>query len=549
MPTSSLSNSSGQPSAASEPPRAPSSNRPPRRSVAEEPLNVEIVHPIEDAEAESVKPRLAANSEWAELLPPTPAAPPVRVFDAESVAEVEPAEPPTSESQPAAQGPAAQRPASEQPAAEQPAAEPLSFPFWLARNFCAAAERLFGVISLIFGLAVLAAIPILQFISLGYLLDASGRIARTGRLRDGFAETKKAARVGSIVVGTWLWLLPLRFLSDIWYSSNLIDPHSGVTHGLRSGQLILTVLVVCHIVAAWYCGGRLRHFFWPLVAPFSMFMWLLRLAISSPLLRPAFDATVGAISPRLVRDICNWQPLTDWFLPAILLHGLLSGRMYTNARDAVWDFTVGLRLPFYFWLGVRGFCGTLAWLFIPVMFLVAAHLLGTGEQGLQGVLAVLSGFVGIFLLALAAIYLPFVQAHFAAENRFVAMFELGRVRQAFARAPLAFWFSLLVTLAFSLPLNLLKIELTPSELTWIPALVFVVFMFPSRLLAGWAVGRARRRKLPRVWELRWLARFGCAPVAIVYALMVFVTPYTSWYGVWSLFEQHAFLLPVPFLRP
>ena len=41
---------------------------------------------------------------------------------------------------------------------------------------------------------------------------------------------------------------------------------------------------------------------------------------------------------------------------------LPGGRFYTEPRDAVWDFTVSLRLPYYFWLGARGYAGALAWL-------------------------------------------------------------------------------------------------------------------------------------------------------------------------------------------
>ena len=40
--------------------------------------------------------------------------------------------------------------------------------------------------TLIVALAVLAVLPIMQFLSLGYLLEAGGRVARTGRLREGF---------------------------------------------------------------------------------------------------------------------------------------------------------------------------------------------------------------------------------------------------------------------------------------------------------------------------------------------------------------------------
>src|SRR5262249_3173910 len=73
-------------------------------------------------------------------------------------------------------------------------------------------EWLFGAVTLIVGLAVLAAMPLVGLLSLGYLLEAGGRIGRTGRLRDGFIGVPTAARAGGIVVGTWLMLLPLRLV-------------------------------------------------------------------------------------------------------------------------------------------------------------------------------------------------------------------------------------------------------------------------------------------------------------------------------------------------
>jgi len=162
-------------------------------------------------------------------------------------------------------------------------------------------------------------------------------------------------------------------------------------------------------------------------------------------------------------------------------------------------------------------------------------------------LGALLGLAGSFLLALLVLYLPFLQAHFAAENRFAAMFEIGHVRRLFRRAPIAFWFSLFVTLLFALPLYLLKVAVIPREVVWLPSLVFVAFIYPARFITGWAVGRARHHDGPRHFLFRWLSRFGGIPVAATYALVVYFTQYTSWHGSWSLLEQHAFLVPVPFL--
>jgi hypothetical protein len=36
-------------------------------------------------------------------------------------------------------------------------------------------------------------------------------------------------------------------------------------------------------------------------------------------------------------------------------------------------------------------------------------------------------------------------------------------------------------------------------------------------------------------------------VAIAYVLVVFTSPHLGWHGIGSLYEQHAFLLPVPFV--
>jgi hypothetical protein len=47
--------------------------------------------------------------------------------------------------------------------------------------------------------------------------------------------------------------------------------------------------------------------------------------------------------------------------------------------------------------------------------------------------------------------------------------------------------------------------------------------------------------------LRVLGRISIIPAALLYVMVVFFSQYTSWGGVASLFDQHAFLLPVPFL--
>ncbi len=364
---------------------------------------------------------------------------------------------------------------------------------WLERAFWAflgVPEWLLGVATLTIGLAMLAAIPVLQFLSLGYMLEAGGRVARTGRLRDGFIGVRLAARLGGIVFVSWLLLWLVRFVAGMAHSAEMIDPGSRAAAGWRIGLYVLIGVVFFHIAMACARGGRLRYF----INPFN-FVWV-------------------------ILDIAR-------------------GNYYVRSRDAVWDTVMSLRLPFYFWLGFRGFVGAMAWLVIPVSLLAVGRL--------HGPLASLIGVLGAISLAIVLVYLPFLQMRLAMTNRLRGAFELLTVRRDFRRAPWAFAFSFVVTLLFALPLYLFKIEIVPREAEWIPGLVFVMFIFPARLMVGWAMGRAVHRAAPRHWFFRWTGRLPFLPAAAFYVLIVFFTQYTSWNGIWSLYEQHAFLVPVPFL--
>ena len=249
------------------------------------------------------------------------------------------------------------------------------------------------------------------------------------------------------------------------------------------------MLALLHIGVSCLRGGRLRYFLWPFGHPF----WLVR--------------------------------------------RLRQGGLYSEARDGLWDFAVGLRLPYYFRLGLIGFLGTLAWLAIP----------GDSDRG-HWALPASGPDRDALLLAIVVPFLPFLQVRYALEGHFPALFSRRAIRDRFRRAPWAFAFSLFVLLLASIPLYLLKIEMIPREAAWLPSLVFVIFLAPARLLTGWAYARSGRRDRPRHWIFRVLGRIAIVPAALLYVLVVFFAQYTSWGGVTSLYEQHAFLLPVPFLN-
>jgi hypothetical protein len=347
----------------------------------------------------------------------------------------------------------------------------------------------FGIAVLIACLAILSVIPFLNFLSLGYLLHASSRVARSGRWRDGLVGISSAARIGSLTLGLALLSLPIRFASGLWKDAELVAPGSPRAQFVQFIVGALIVITLLHGMWAIRRGGRLHHFLWP--APLRFLRWLRH--------------------PESLTD-----PVSHLF-----------------------PFIRGLHLDSFFWLGARGFIGTLIWLAIPVGLLGIATQLAPEKGG-----ALLS-FLGAALLLPVTLHLPFLQARFAFENRFSALFEVRAVRNLFIRAPLAFWIALFVTVLSAIPLYLLKIELPPSELQWLPAVLFVLFMFPARILTGWALGRALRHPQPRHSLFRWTSRLALIPVAFAYVLFVYLAQYLSWNGTRGLLEQHAFLVPAP----
>lgn len=342
-------------------------------------------------------------------------------------------------------------------------------------------RRMFGLATTVFGLAILASIPILNFLSLGYMLEASGRIARTGKFRNGFIGNRKAAVLGVAALFGWLILLPVRFVSGLWKDAQLIDPASSPT----------------------------------------TFTWIMLVAMALLAVVVTFATFV----------------LLSW---AVLGNGSRGG-VYKFSRDCVLDYIESLRLPYYFWLGARGFFGGLIWLVFPVTILIlAANAPNPGAS----VFLILSG---SFMIMPVVLWLPFLSTNFARTGEFKSFFRVGEVRKQFRNAPLAFWLALLVTLLFALPLYLLKIELTPAEIAWLPAILFVLNILPARMIAGWAMSRAVRRETPSNWFWRWSGRLLALPFVFFYIFWIILMQYTQWSGEASLLEQHAFLLPAPLL--
>jgi hypothetical protein len=355
------------------------------------------------------------------------------------------------------------------------------------------AQSLFSFTSLIVLLAVLAAIPIVQLIAFGYLLNIAGQLANGGRFRDSLPQLTQARQIGIAAVVVMIAALPTQLLAHWESVATVIDPGSTTATTIRFLAIGSSLLAMAYLMWAWARGGRLVHYLWP---------------------EPK----------RFLRE--GWRASTWQSLP-----------------DRLWEFTASLELKRYFSLGLRGGVGTLVWL-IPAFIIIAAFR--NGETGFAGLI----GFIALVALGISLLYVPMLQVHFAAENRLRALFEVQKIRQDFRRAPWAWLFAMVVALILTpIPLYLLKIEATPREVMWLPCLVFVAFILPARIATGLAIGRARRKAEPTGrWAAfsRWIVRFTMPIVVAVYLTFVYVSQYTSWDGLATWFQQHAVLIPVPF---
>jgi hypothetical protein len=353
---------------------------------------------------------------------------------------------------------------------------------------------IFCVVSLVVLLAVITAIPILQLIAFGYLLDVAGRLTAGGKLRESLPNLGRAGMIGLTASAVFLASLPTQLLVHWESVAQLINPDSSQATVLRVLAITFSIAVMGYLLWAWVRGGRLRDYLWP---------------------QPV----------RFFRQGWRWST-------------------WRHVSDRLWEFTAALQLPRLFWLGLRGAVGTLIWL-IPAMLIAA--MIENGTNGLAG----LVGFASLIVLGVTLLYLPMLQAHFAAENRFGALFEVRRIRRDFRSAPWA-WLAAMVfgLVVLPIPLYLLKIEATPREVVWLPCLVFVAFMLPARIGEGLALGRARRRPQGTGrWATisRWTVRLLMLVVVGIYLVFLTVSQYTSWDGLGTWVQQHAILIPIPFL--
>ncbi len=342
-------------------------------------------------------------------------------------------------------------------------------------------------------LAVLAAIPGLSLLTLGYLLTAEAQVGRSGRIRDGFPLLAVSARTGTILLMVALFLLPVQLLAVESAARGIIVDGSPLSPaGLLRIKFWMQTILFFHLLLAVANGGSFSSFFRPV---------------------------------RNVRRLVN---------------GISDGKYFESVN--LW--TERLLEVFQPWAtiktAVRGLVGALMWLVIPTALLAAS----TSPRENPGPAVVVSVIGGLLLIPVAA-WLPLLQAHQAVTGRFAAIFEIGTVRQIINRVPVRWLIATTLLYALALPLYFTKIRLPAEDAMWLVTPLFVLLTYPTRIMMGWVYGTGRQQPANAWFGIRWTAKLVMIPLLAIYVLMLFATPMISEVGRAAIFENHAFLLPVP----
>ena len=350
-----------------------------------------------------------------------------------------------------------------------------------------------GIVFLIGLLATLAAVPGLSLLALGLMLAAEADVARTGRLRHAVPLLSVSTRTGTILFMVGVFLLPVWLMSSLAAAHGVIAESSPVApNPQRTVLVVLQVLIFVHLAAAIACGGTL----WCFLRPIHNVRFLV-----SGLQDGSWCKRVGQCS--------------EW-----LLH----------------VFQPVKHLAF----AIKATLGAVIWLFFPTAMLAMSTQPHENPTG-PGIISVIGG----ILLIPVASWLPLLQAHQAVTGRFLDIFSVHVVRGIIKRVPLHWALATVLLYAAAIPLYLTKVRLIDVGALWLVTPLFIVLIYPTRVMFGWVYARGCSHSAPASRLVRWSTNLVMIPVLAIYAGILFVTPMISEAGRAAIFENHAFLLPIP----
>lgn len=357
-------------------------------------------------------------------------------------------------------------------------------------------KLLMGCSCLVVALAVLAAIPGLNILTLGYLVEPQRRVAVSGRLRDGFPLLCIASRLGTLVFFTLLFCIPIRIqatrLSDALVILGPAHPRTLQMQAILTGlQWLIGVHLLISILNGCTAGCFLR--------PLRNLKWL-------------------------------WNSL--W---------TASGRLqFVEGLNAILDL---LRPVPHFMMGLRAFFGAICWLIIPTSMLVAY----SAPERRQPIFGLIS-FLGVLVMIPVAAWLPLLQVQQAVTGRFRSIFAFREVRRIICGAPWAWAGSTVILYAMTFPLYLGKIRLPPQDALLILTPFFILLTYPARILVAWAWHRGHSRPSPVGKFQRRAMKLLMFPLLAAYCGFLLLTPFVSELGRNAPFENQAFLGPVPYAQ-
>lgn len=365
--------------------------------------------------------------------------------------------------------------------------QPLLSMLWLI-------QVLIGVGFLLLLLSLLAAFPVFSLVALGLMLQAEANVACDRRLRSGFPLLPISNRVGVTGLMILLFLLPVMLLSSLANSQVVISQLSGQARGsVTVITRIVQIIIFVHLLLAIAYSGRFFAFFRPLRNIRS----ILR------------DFRDGSLGPRF---------------------------------DVAVDYCLKIVRPWHhFRIAFYAALGALCWLVIPVTLLAATPVQPRIEPELPGTLSVIGG----LLLIPVAAWLPMLQCHQVVEGRFFAIFEVRKIRKVISRVPIRWAIATILLYGLAIPLYGSKVVLPPADAYWIFTPLFIIVIYPTRLLMGWAYGAGRAKNKYAARTIRWPVKLAMLPLLAGYAFLIFLLPFVSEEGPRVMLENHAILLPVP----